>query len=647
MKRITNASPLFFFAFVALWSSSFQVFSDVTVRGHVYLWDQSLNGGAGNYRPVKRVKVELEGNWLDTDPQGVTDDNGYYELSQRNPIFPFTSHDVNIEVYADVAVSWYDSWIQVFESASDIWPYSQESGVTTVESDQTLTLNLHIRGYGVAEWHWMEGAFLVCQEALEHRLYLSSLGLDLSEFEEKEFIYPAAPFGAVSGYFSEDVYTPYYNPATDYINLVEPENNTDPYFGKGVEDFKNTVRHEYSHGIMGDYWYTWPLGDFPQYMFYLVDGHSLWKRTTPEFAWAEGWAEFLEVVTQPSKWPPNTNSGAYGSWSEDREDSLPDWQAEGISGKDVEGDVAGCLWDIFDAVGFERGRYQYDDIPGTEQFYDGISDPNLQKIWTIFTTYTPDSFYESSGLLNAEDSFIWYWVHNTNYDQLHQLVAILYNRGIGIYYFQPSPTLLEQSPEISILDVTVNSGFEVQVDILVTEFDSIDREHVRMGLWIKDSFTTNWEEIITLDDVNSRLTTGWNGSTNQLTLTASTNNSTLLLNAHTSGTLCDVDVLVAVHDDMLAAHDRTNSIPLPCSVQSRITNIPSGSTAILKTGSYKIGAGNLLDFQGKSVTLESASGASVSVIPETSGIMTIQNSGPSGVSTIQADANSIFSMGSD
>jgi hypothetical protein len=119
---------------------------------------------------------------------------------------------------------------------------------------------------------------------------------------------------------------------------------TTPLAAKGT-----VAKHEYAHNIMWNIYQGWP--STPN-----CNPHIIQQTSSRGCAWTEGWAEFLPMVVNDDPrfyWPDgsslNLESPTWGSFGWDQ-------------GDDVEGRVAGALWDMFD------NRNDGDDTYGTRQF---------------------------------------------------------------------------------------------------------------------------------------------------------------------------------------------------------------------------------------------------------------------------------------
>jgi hypothetical protein len=160
------------------------------------------------------------------------------------------------------------------------------------------------------------------------------------------------------------------------------------------------ILHEYGHHVMYSlYGYIPPsMGE-----------HSINLRSNSTTAWAEGWADFfpLAVFNDPVfTWSNGTH------WA-DINLETPTWYTLGWdSGDEVEGRVAGALWDIFDS--------QNDNAPW---YYDSFSD-GFTRIWNAMSGAPRNTFRE-----------FWQAWNITYYARQQTLLAIFQNtidyRGPG------------------------------------------------------------------------------------------------------------------------------------------------------------------------------------------------------------------------
>ena len=124
----------------------------------------------------------------------------------------------------------------------------------------------------------------------------------------------------------------------------------------------DVILHEYAHTKMwGDYGY-WPCGG-PCY----IPGHNWGDRSNPNYAWFEGWPDFYQSMVQNDRIYRDSNTQPPYGFSIDLETDPHTW----VRGADVEGSVAGLLWDLFDPV----DAAENDDIQlAVNEIRNGYSD---------------------------------------------------------------------------------------------------------------------------------------------------------------------------------------------------------------------------------------------------------------------------------
>jgi hypothetical protein len=164
--------------------------------------------------------------------------------------------------------------------------------------------------------------------------------------------------------------------------------------------WSDIILHEYGHHVMNSLY-----GYIPPSM----EEHSIYLRSNSTTSWAEGWANFYPLVVYID--PVFTWSNGTHYANIDLE--TPHWCSSGWDdGGEVEGRVAGALWDVFDS--------QNDNAPW---YYDNFSD-GFQHIWNIMLTTPCDTFHE-----------FWQAWNTSGYPKNQTLMAIFQNsidyRGPG------------------------------------------------------------------------------------------------------------------------------------------------------------------------------------------------------------------------
>jgi hypothetical protein len=429
--------------------------AEVHVKGKVQIY----NPLTAAYEPLKQARVRVvlwedyDGDTLDKEDN--TDAYGSYSISKGNPWW-YNAYKCYVIVYAEVP-----NRLEVQSVYGQIDGYQAFTARTSAHQNATTTIDVNIGAPGktnVASWH-VGGlaafgdydsasasrgyhAFLICNEMTKHRLWLQEQAFNGDQFEEKEVSYPAGD-GA-------DYRMPW-----DYIRIPESKFTDVAASGDWIQPY-GTFRHELTHGLMADeYWCILETAGTHSY-----DSPC----DTLEGAWSEGWADFL---------PQTSLLANYGSTKHavepSPEDVLP--YTPTPENARIEGQIAGAMWDIYDPVGWEKRAHQIPAIPGDEMFYDGIDDPQLSKIKSIFSADHPMSFTDGT-FAGGPDSFIHYWLGRSAYDEMkHALKAILLNRGIKSGHFT------QVAPHIAVGTPTWDKC-TVKLPFTVTESDVEDRGHV-------------------------------------------------------------------------------------------------------------------------------------------------------------------------
>jgi hypothetical protein len=155
-----------------------------------------------------------------------------------------------------------------------------------------------------------------------------------------------------------------------------------------------------------------------------MEEHSIYLRSNSTTSWAEGWANFYPLVVYID--PVFTWSNGTHYANIDLE--TPHWCSSGWDdGGEVEGRVAGALWDVFDS--------QNDNAPW---YYDNFSD-GFQHIWNIMLTTPCDTFHE-----------FWQAWNTSGYPKNQTLMAIFQN---SIDYRGPGD--VDGSGLVDIVDISL------------------------------------------------------------------------------------------------------------------------------------------------------------------------------------------------
>ncbi|MFH1087179.1 MAG: cohesin domain-containing protein [Chloroflexota bacterium] len=214
-----------------------------------------------------------------------------------------------------------------------------------------------------------------------------------------------------------------YDPLTHKIHIVD-ENST-----KGLD----VVQHEYGHAVMHQVYGGWWVEG-------LIAPHYIPKHSNARTAWVEGWAVFFPLIVQasavspPSPWVWEYPSGA--QWNIE----AVTWRTDGWDdGDDVEGRVAGALWDLTDI------HDPYYSVGGAWYYNDGSDRHNgsfTGDVWSVFI-----------GQNMTRDTFLKFWndwqvLHpNRTREQRFNTTGALFQNTIS-YYSSAKPQF----------DVTLQGG---------------------------------------------------------------------------------------------------------------------------------------------------------------------------------------------
>jgi hypothetical protein len=166
--------------------------------------------------------------------------------------------------------------------------------------------------------------------------------------------------------------------------------------------WSDIILHEYGHHVMNSLY-----GYIPATM----ENHTIQKISNSTTAWAEGWADFFPLAVFNN--PVFTWANATHYININLEAPTWCWSQYGWdSGDEVEGRVAGALWDIYDS--------QNDSAPW---YYDSFSN-GFTNIWNIMHTTPCNTFHE-----------FWQAWYTSGYPKQTALMAIFQNaidyRGLG------------------------------------------------------------------------------------------------------------------------------------------------------------------------------------------------------------------------
>jgi hypothetical protein len=188
------------------------------------------------------------------------------------------------------------------------------------------------------------------------------------------------------------------------------------------------LSHHYMYNAMG--WWYWKPDTW--LAFAECIRHPIFRRTNRLCAWTEGWADFIPLAVNEDTcfdW----GRGPCGADGFDfRELETPTWgNPSGVNGDEVEGRVAGALYDLFD---------------GEEDGWDEASF-GLEEIWEIVSE-EPD-----------EESFLDFWERwkEEGYDK-HLAVQCIYQNTIDYN----NPPVISGLPDLVLFP---NNSYENIIDL--------------------------------------------------------------------------------------------------------------------------------------------------------------------------------------
>ena len=457
--------------------------ADTFFRGKVEYWDRIANA----YMPARGIHVEIEGDWWEPDLDVTTDSNGNYFKQFRNPNWG-DFDDIDIEAYAEIP-----GLIEVKEAWYQLWPYHAISPKRhNIDDGDTCIINMKIGGpQNSAAEAWYKtmaetaNSFVVLMEMRAHYQRLRDLGAPASILDDKTVIVPAAGVASYYNHLTENINIVFNGPNTGYVNWtnIEGEGNSGYLGSPSIPRFKETMRHELSHGIHDDMTFAFLIGLNSPSTHSLTGTHH---ETNRWIAYTEGWAAFLPAAT--------FNQGGQLELSRPPGLNIPDTGDHYAK----EGQVAGLFWDIFDPPGFEimdiPARKTYDgahDLPNAviegQTWNDRISDPNLSKIRNIVGRGmdTIQEFLDEYRAVFPGD--------------LYGIKAIAINRGITWGVPSESAATLSGTPAVS------RSGDTVTVSFTAREPNAEDRPFVKISAWHQRGTA------VPLLKTEQTLSTGWSG----------------------------------------------------------------------------------------------------------------------------------------
>jgi len=350
----------------------FEAKGSITVRGYIWYWNQNEASYEGvNMATVKLYDAEVgDDDWLGTTS---TDDFGYYEFD------PVINDDGWLQGGLDVYVKvWTESDAVEVKDASSTWYIDQTSQLDNVPSGTVNIPTRYILDEDSTSWYIMDIITDGYSYADSHDGGSSPPQASVTWFPG---FYPGAPAGPHGSAFA--------NPDGGGDGRIYIDGEIDYRDHWDVD----VLLHEYGHFVM----YHYAKGAVPTGANGNWDSHT----TDQGYAWREGWATFFSCAVQDSldydNWYLDT------IWRNKLETTDENWwrpDGQGWTytdnnlhftsylnptdpakqGDDIEGCIAGLLWDIFDA------SPNFDD----DQNSDGIIDElgvGISNIWDVFDNY--------------------------------------------------------------------------------------------------------------------------------------------------------------------------------------------------------------------------------------------------------------------
>lgn len=421
----------------------------VTVYGAFYYYDRS-----GQMTPARYTRVYL----YDADPSGgddllgsgTTDENGFWQIG------PITNWDTDassaLDLYAVFETDVNDSSTTRRRVTNfGGWAYKWQIPTQDNVSSGNVDLGNWVIGMG-SDW---EPAMWVFQDMRRAWKYIhDNTGTDPGSAtarweKDKTTFLPctgscAWPYTPINGIF------------------IDRDGQQSP------DVIIHELGHQYMYNASGSWW--WPnVGDMLECL-----SHGIQGQENPLCAWTEGWADFLPLVVNGDQCFDWNNTSCSGLDLE-----TPTWGTAGWNnGDEVEGRVAGALYDLFD----ERPD-------GLDQIAFGFA-----PIWTIVRTAP------------HEQNFAGFWSswRAQGYNQ-HRAVQAIYQNTIDY----DTPPTIANLPDRTVLQ---NFSWNNAIDLWAY---SSDPESFDWELdWLITN-TSDWRCGVTIDaqdyvDINPL--PGWLGS---------------------------------------------------------------------------------------------------------------------------------------
>lgn len=364
--------------------------------------------------------------WTTTDSQGTftfeTDNNG-------NPISNYDGlgrggKDIFVRVYCHLPGIVIVTPEEV--NNPNPMPYIFESNVIENVPEGVVQLEPHIISItkGSGAWNIYDAVLL------EHEWLLSTI-----RWSRPQIIPVQWPDSDETGH--------YYRPANrslDYIRIKRDDEWSTSY-----------ILHEYAHAVMHSAYKFNP----PEGMFKDID-HLVYSTTDPEFAFSEGWAEFIPCAVRNDALYLNDRFGNIETNAWYRVED----QSDNFYGAVVEGSVASIFWDIFDSTD------SLDDSHGKD---DDFLSYGLENIWTILSQDQPNNINEF-----WED-----WLIRYGFDD--ELARIYENYGVAINNISSNLVAYNiVGPNRGVTGETISVAFEV------SNLSGFARNNVELWLFLSE-----------------------------------------------------------------------------------------------------------------------------------------------------------------
>ena len=404
----------------------------IAVHGKVEIWsldqansetdyyfeeENDANIAGGHYIPARNIFITQEFEGLVSDPEGFTDQYGYYYL-KKSGLVEDSNYDVNLEVRAEAILGTYGNqlWpnevtVQVFQDSTDIYEVNGETPAYSYHTGTDNEVNIKIGGpqdsgitwdddvycdWTLSDCNGYQGeddnmgihpvvAFWMTQVLQDFVKQVTRLAPNLDQINNDTWIiYPAmndsthyAAYAPPPGIGSIDIsdeplFPSQFDGAAAFSNTL----------GSNWRSFRQTLFHEYSHKIMHDVYWFMPEPNVNDWQHIGESEHNLETCTSKELAWKEGFAEFLPAaiagvpLVSGQAGNGNIEYSYYPPEYLDKEGYIQDtpvsndpnviypndhgtitWHYNVTRTCDErrknEGEVAAVLWDIYDPKGWE------------------------------------------------------------------------------------------------------------------------------------------------------------------------------------------------------------------------------------------------------------------------------------------------------